>query len=177
MARRPPAEPEPAPRRGRPKAIGELISGAGARAFRRFGFAEGQLVARWREIVGPVYARWSAPESLRAQRGKGSGEGATLVVRVEGPFALQLQHAAPVILERCNRLLGGSVVGRLRLVQGRIARAAPAGEAEEHGQEESPDSAGPAPPSLRSIADPDLRAALDALARAVATTSGPPRVR
>ncbi len=152
-----------------PKPVGDLLAGAGARAFRRFGFAEGQLLARWRDIVGAHYARWSVPECLRPARGRGAA-GATLVVRVEGPFALQLQHAEPVILERCNRILGQPAVARLRLVQGPVAREPRASEPP--GMEPPP-----APgPSLRSIRDPGLRTALEDLAKAMTSTRGPPRI-
>lgn len=161
-----------APRRGLPKPVGELLAGAGAGAFRRYGFAGGQLVAHWREVVGPLYARWSVPECLRPARGRAGPPGATLVVRVEGPFALQLQHAEPAILERCNRILGGSVVARLRIVQGPVARPRPGGTGQALAAG-NPDQG----PSLRTIADADLRVALEDLARAVGTTAGIPRVR
>ena len=35
-------------------------------------------------------------------------EPATLVLRVEGPMALEIQHSADVILERVNRFFGWS---------------------------------------------------------------------
>ncbi|WP_448582264.1 DUF721 domain-containing protein [Thermaurantiacus sp.] len=164
-------EESPPQRQGQPRPVGDLLGGAGARAFRRFGFAQGQLVARWRDIVGPSLARWSVPESLRPARGRGASEGATLVVRVEGPFALQLQHAEPVIRERCNRILGYMAVGRIRLVQGPVCVASDRSDR----REEAPPALEPGP-SLRSIADPGLRSALEDLARAVACSRGPPRI-
>ncbi len=50
-------------------------------------------------------------------------EPATLVLRVEGPMALEIQHSSDVILERVNRFLGWSAVGRLALRQAPLSRA------------------------------------------------------
>lgn len=41
----------------------------------------------------------------------------TLVLRVEGPMALEIQHSADVILERVNRFFGWSAVGKLAFRQ------------------------------------------------------------
>jgi len=44
------------------------------------------------------------------------------VLRVEGPMALEIQHASDVILQRVNRFFGWSAVGRLALRQGPLSR-------------------------------------------------------
>src|SRR5258707_1129392 len=49
-------------------------------------------------------------------------EPATLVLRVEGPMALEIQHASDVILQRVNRFFGWSAVGRLALRQAPLSR-------------------------------------------------------
>ena len=49
-------------------------------------------------------------------------EPATLVLRVEGPMALEIQHSSDVILERVNRFFGWSAVGRLALRQAPLSR-------------------------------------------------------
>ncbi|MFQ3665734.1 MAG: DciA family protein, partial [Sphingomonadaceae bacterium] len=104
---------------GHARAVSDLLPAVGGKAFRRYGFAQGQLLQRWRGIVGPLYARWSVPESLKPQRGQ---PGALLTIRVEGPFAPQIQHAAKLVIERCNRILGEGAVARIRLVQGAVPR-------------------------------------------------------
>ncbi|MFN7176142.1 MAG: DUF721 domain-containing protein [Thermaurantiacus sp.] len=146
-------------RRGFAVSVGELLPDAGGVAFRRFGFARGALLTRWKEIVGPVYARWSVPEELRPGRGKDAG--ATLVIRVEGAFATQMQHVLPQVRERANLVLGGAAVGTVRLVHGAIPRrpARPAPAAVRPASSE---------PGLRDIRDPDMRAALAVLAAAMA---------
>ena len=40
-------------------------------------------------------------------------EPATLVLRVEGPAALEIQHLSAVILERVNRFFGWQAIGRI----------------------------------------------------------------
>jgi hypothetical protein len=145
-------------RRGFALSVGELLPDAGGVAFRRFGFARGALLTRWKEIVGPVYARWSVPEELRPGRGKGAG--ATLVIRVESAFATQFHHVLPQIRERANLVLGGAAVAHVRLVHGAIPRR-PAHAAPASGQSTL------SVPSLRDVADPDMRAALAALAAAI----------
>ncbi|MBS3960262.1 MAG: DUF721 domain-containing protein [Sandarakinorhabdus sp.] len=166
---------EPSPRRNGARAVGSLLPDVGGVAFRRFGFVQGALLGRWREIVGPVYARWSVPDSLRFPRGQKT-EG-TLTIRVEGPFSVQLQHVAPQIIERVNRILGHNAVARLKLVQGRVplpavrqqpadARLAPGAQSEEL-----------APiGNLVGVKDDGLRAALEDLAAQIAIAKGPPKI-
>lgn len=155
------------PRGGAARAVSAMLPEAGGAAFRRFGFVQSSVVSRWREIVGERYAGVSAPESIRFPHGKRSGGVLTLVV--EGAYAPTMQHVAPVIAERVNRFFGYEAVARIAFRQGSIAKAAKK----------------PAPPSLRAIpaelgdslrtiADPDLRACLEGLARGVAATRGPP---
>src|SRR5215207_4164978 len=65
---------------------------------------------------------------------------AMLIVRVEGAFALELQHVAPLLMERINAYYGWRCVGRIVLKQGPVrrvssltpAKPAPLGEAERH---------------------------------------------
>lgn len=108
---------QPERRRG-PRRVDSLLPDVGGVAFKKFGFAKGALLGRWKEVVGPVYARWSVPESIRFPRGKKAG--ATLTIRVEGPFATQLQHAEPQLISRVNLILGAGLVAKIRLVQGSV---------------------------------------------------------
>jgi hypothetical protein len=166
--RQPPAAP---PRQGRARAVADMLPDVGRAAFRRFGFVQSSVVSRWREIVGDRYAGVSAPESLRFQHGR-RGDGVLKLV-VDGSYATMMQHVAPAIIERVNRFFGYPAVARLVIRQGRVqpvpvAKAPP-----------SP-SLRPVPAdlgdSLRMIADPGLRATLEALAAGIAETSGAPRV-
>ena len=50
----------------------------------------------------------------------------TLAVRVEGAYAIELQHLAPIVMERVNRYFGWRCVGRITIRQGPVApRATP----------------------------------------------------
>lgn len=159
----------PGERQNRAQDIGSLLPSVGGLAFKRFGFAQAQLLGRWREVVGPVYARWSVPDSLRFPQGKKSG--GTLTIRVEGPFSTQLQHVTPLIIERVNRIFGYAAVERIRLVQGDVTPPA--------------DRPRPSPvlqgngdgPNLSGVKDTILREALEDLARQLSGTSGPPKVK
>jgi len=154
---------EEAPRANRARALADMLPAVGGAAFRRFGFVQSSVVSRWAEIVGERYARVSSPESIRFPHGKRSGGVLSLVV--EGAHAPMMQHVAPTIVERVNRFFGYPAVERVQFRQGivRIARA----EARR-----APPSLRPIPAdlgdSLRSIADPELRACLESLARGVA---------
>jgi hypothetical protein len=60
----------------------------------------------------------------RAQKTPGDEppEPATLVLRVEGPAALEIQHLTAVILERVNRFFGWQAIGRISLRQAPLRR-------------------------------------------------------
>lgn len=92
--------------------------------FAKQGFASRELVTRWTEITGDEIAAHSQPIKVQWQRRVGDAppEPATLVLRVEGPMALEIQHQSGVILERVNRFLGWQAVGRLTLRQAPLTR-------------------------------------------------------
>lgn len=173
MAKPPNKADSAAARRNGVRDLGSLMPDVGGVAFRRFGFVQGALLGRWREVVGPVYARWSIPESIRFPRGEKTG--GTLTIRVEGPFSLQLQHVAPQIVDRANRILGHGAIARLKLVQGEVPPPA-----ERPGVK--PAMLGPPPPnlapaSLSGVGDPGLREALEELARQLGAAAPPPKVK
>src|ERR1700760_4753722 len=106
------------------KPLSVLLSDVFSDAYSKQGFAARELVTRWAEIAGPEIARYSEPLKMQWPRpveGQPQ-EPATLVLRVEGPTALEIQHASDVILERVNRFFGWSAVGRLALRQGPLSR-------------------------------------------------------
>lgn len=161
----------PPPRTGRnARAVSELVPAVGGAAFRRFGFMQNAVVARWGEIVGDNYARHSVPESIVFPVGKKSG--GTLKVWVTGSFAPMLKHVEPQVIERVNRFFGYAAVARLALRHGDV----PAAAKRRQSTVEQPLSAETSA-TLRDIADPDLRASLESLARALSSTRGPPIVR
>lgn len=169
MPKTPPEKPPEKPR-GRTRAIADLVGDVGGVAFRRFGFTQGALIERWGEIVGPTYARHCRPLRLRFARG--AKEQGTLAIAATGALAPMLRHVEPQIIERANRILGYAAVARITIEQGATMAASPA---------PPPPAPGPLPESARSslkqIDDPELRATLQSLAEALATSSGPPKIR
>src|ERR1700758_3583560 len=106
------------------KPLSLLLSDVFSEAYAKQGFAARELVTRWAEIAGADVAAHSEPLKLQWPRpveGQPQ-EPATLVLRVEGPMALEIQHKSDVILQRVNRFLGWSAVGRLALRQAPLSR-------------------------------------------------------
>ena len=112
-------------KRPQPRALSELLHKTLTEAFARRGFASSEIVTRWSEIVGAEIAQHSQPERIQWARPAGpeTREPATLVLRVEGPAAVEIQHLAPLVLEQVNRFFGWQVVGQLRLRQALLRRA------------------------------------------------------
>jgi hypothetical protein len=90
-------------------------------------------------------------------------EPATLVLRVEGPMALEIQHASDIILQRVNRFFGWSAVGRLAL------RQAPLSRRNASTISRAPDATAVAKvaETLSSVEDAELRAALARLGASI----------
>src|SRR4051794_8410114 len=106
------------------KPLSVLLGDVFSDAYAKQGFAARELVIRWAEIAGAEIAAHSEPLKIQWPRpveGQPQ-EPATLVLRVEGPMALEIQHASEVILQRVNRFFGWSAVGRLALRQAPLSR-------------------------------------------------------
>ena len=153
------------PGRSSAKPLSVLLSDVFSDAYAKQGFAARELVTRWVEIIGPELSAHCEPLKMQWPRpveGQPQ-EPATLVLRVEGPMALEIQHASDVILQRVNRFFGWSAVGRLALRQGPLSRR---------------DRPRPSPPpdpreveqiaqTLTSVEDDALRAALARLGASI----------
>jgi hypothetical protein len=142
------------------KPLSALLGDVFSDAYARQGFATRELVTRWAEIAGPEIATHSEPIKIQWPRpveGQPQ-EPATLVLRVEGPVALEIQHASDIILQRINRFFGWNAVGRLALRQAPLSRKTPRKAARPPDEADVAKVAG----TLSSIGDDDLR---DALAR------------
>ncbi|MEZ5822909.1 MAG: DciA family protein [Xanthobacteraceae bacterium] len=106
------------------KPLSVLLSDVFSEAYAKQGFAARELVTRWAEIAGADIARHAEPVKIQWPRpveGQPQ-EPATLVLRVEGPAALEIQHRSDVLLERVNRFFGWHAVGRLALRQAPLSR-------------------------------------------------------
>jgi hypothetical protein len=116
-----------------------------------------RLKTEWAAIIGADWASVTWPSAL--------GRDGVLKLLAASMAALELQHRAPLLIERINLFFGRSVVNRLVLVQGPLPL-------------DSPPSNPPVPTlaagdvaalgeRLSGITDPELRAALGRLGDAV----------
>ena len=158
------------PSRSFPRPLSEFLGATLNDSLKTQGFASTEIIARWADIVGTEIAAHSEPMKITWPRANTTGdmddgvpEPATLVLRVEGPAAIEIQHLSAVILERVNRFFGWQAIGRIALRQAPLRRRQP--------------PAAPSPPdpavtariaaSLPEIADDDLRQALARLGAAI----------
>lgn len=130
----------------------------------RRGFARAEIVTRWPEIVGPGFAAQTMPERISYARGHEMEPG-TLTVRVCGPIGLELQHLAPIVIDRINTYYGFRAVDRLKLVQGPLPE--PRGRTFIKPRPLTPDEEAELQAQLGRVRDPRLRAALAELGRDV----------
>jgi hypothetical protein len=107
--------------------LADLVQTAIDPVLRRQGFGQSGLVLFWDDIVGERLAAMSRPVKVQwpaRQHGLAAESNpvpATLIVRVETGFALELQHLAPIVIERVNAHFGWRCVSRLLLKQGPVA--------------------------------------------------------
>ena len=147
------------------KPLSVLLSDVFSDAYAKQGFAARELVTRWSEIAGPEVAAHSQPLKIQWPRpveGQPQ-EPATLVLRVEGPMALEIQHASDVILQRVNRYFGWSAVGRLALRQAPLVRR----DRQVTSGAPDPKSVAEVAETLSSVEDEELRAALARLGASI----------
>lgn len=141
----------------------------------RRGLANATLLAAWPEIVGQRYARATLPEKLSFPRGSGE-EAGVLTLQVDRGAALYLAHESDQLIERINGFLGFRAVARIRMVQRPIAAKEP--NRPKPARALAPEEEAALASSIAAIEDNSLRAALDALGRAVIShTAGHARDR
>ena len=109
------------------RAVSSFVPRLTRKAFEKYGFASTALLTDWASIVGADLASYTAPERLKwprrvdgyAEIGEGDERrpGATLIVRVDGPRAIELQHKAHQIIDRINASFGYRAVAELRFIQ------------------------------------------------------------
>jgi hypothetical protein len=145
------------------------------KTFTQQGFGSTELVTHWTTIVGkdigansePIKIQWtrpapSHPTRTGGERSEWTQEPGTLVLRVEGPAAIEIQHQTNVICDRVNQFLGWRAIARVRLQQAPLGRGrrttTPAAD---------PIAAARIAATLPDIADEDLKQALGRLGAAV----------
>lgn len=147
------------------KPLSLLLGQVFSDAFAKQGFASRELITRWSEIAGanvaahsePLKIQWPRPVEGQPQ------EPATLILRVEGPMALEIQHTSDVILERVNRFFGWNAVGKIALRQAPLSRKGALK------RDKGPDAAAVAKEAegLSAVEDDGLRGALARLGASI----------
>ena len=160
----------------RTRTLADLVDGCLDKAVAAQGFAGADVILSWDDIVGERLARHSQPIKMDWPRrfqpaGESRPDAATLVVRVESAFALELQHTAPLVIERVNAHYGWRCVGRLVLKQGPVKRRAPdVAPRPELGRENRARLSA----ATAGVDDSGLRGALDRLGSSVLTAGVAP---
>lgn len=168
MPRRPaaPTDQGPPPRRMRGfEAAGALVQDRIGAAGAKRGFAAARILTHWDEVAGPDLAPLCRPAKIAWGR---EGLGATLTVLAAPAQAPLVSMARERLRARVNAAYGYNAIGRVVVTQTAAdGFAPPAGLAE-------PPAPSPRPPALpalpvEGIRDPGLRAALEAMARNLAS--------
>jgi len=151
-----------------PKPLGQLVGKTIADALARQGFASTGVVTHWAEIVGPEIADHAEPMRMVWPRRvhEEEPEPATLVLRVEGPVALEIQHLSGMIIERVNRFFGFRAVGRIQIRQAPLVRR----EKKKAPPPPDPETVARLAAGMTDIADEGLRNALARLGASVKRT-------
>jgi hypothetical protein len=153
------------------KAVGSFLPGLTRKAFEKYGFSTASLVTDWPAIAGTELAAYTVPERLKWPHGVQRSEdgappaekgrsGATLVLRVDGARALDVQYKARQIIERINAYFGYAAIAELRILQAPVDYRLPPAPAARPAAE-------PLTHEVAHIADPGLRGALARLGAGV----------
>lgn len=134
------------------------------------GFAVMRLLTHWPEVVGDDLARMTRPVKIGYRR---DGLGANLTLLVAAAHAPIVQMQTPRIVEKVNAVYGYAAISRITLTQ-TSATGFSEGQAEflaapKAAAAPSPEVVAKARDTAAPIGDPDLRAALEALAQNILT--------
>jgi hypothetical protein len=115
------------PHSARAKSVGEFVPALMRPAFEKYGFPAAAILTDWAAIAGTELAAFTAPERLKWPRKAssdtdGEGQGATLILRVDGPRALEVEHLRPRLIERINASFGYRAVADIRVLQAPLLR-------------------------------------------------------
>ncbi|HEX2652697.1 MAG TPA: DciA family protein [Xanthobacteraceae bacterium] len=107
--------------------LSQLVGQYLADTFAKQGFASTKLVTHWPDIVGAEIAKHSEPIKIQWPRSDDPHvqDPGTLVLRVEGPAAIEIQHLSSVILDRVNQFFGWRAIGKIALRQAPLTRRPP----------------------------------------------------
>lgn len=151
--------PQPPKRNWRFVALNSALPGVSDPLFKKRGFAKGEIIRRWADIVGPELSQLCQPISLKYGRGA-SLEG-TLTVKASGAAATLITHESDQILNRINSYYGYRAVGKLKIQQGRPQGASGLeNDRTKQAQDLNPEAESNLSGQVEGIQSPELRKAL-----------------
>lgn len=161
------------PRSARP--LSDLVRPALADALKAQGFAAADILRNWPDIAGerlgacsiPLRVMW--PPRPKAAPPDAAPQPATLILKVESAFALEVEMAAAQIIERVNAVYGWRCIGQVRLRQGPVPQMQSQRTRRRDAVVDAVDPATGArlARDLEGIEEDGLRAALETLGRRV----------
>jgi hypothetical protein len=131
-------------------------------AFKTYGFAQGDVLAHWPQIVGEKLAQLSTPERITWPRGQDEKQGGTLYLKVNAGRILDVDYAAASIAEKVNRFLGYAAIARIKTSPRHVVPSPPS----ERHVKVQPDEVMMS--RLTNIDDDDLKSALARLGAGLA---------
>lgn len=104
------------------KSISMLAQDIGRKSFKKQGFNGIEIFKQWPYIVGDDLAQYCAPEKINWPHARGElmtdrFNGATLIIKCLGAFALEIESLAPTILQRANVMFGYAALGKIKIKQ------------------------------------------------------------
>jgi hypothetical protein len=155
--------------KSRPVKLAELAARIIDPVAAKRGFATSELISAWPDIIGNRFAASTRPERITWPPRDPDAPG-VLVLKVEGPVAILLQHELQQLVERINVFMGYQAIDRIRLIQGPVGAGEPARGANQStltaAEKAQLDGA------LSQVDDDELRSALERLGRGVLSESG-----
>jgi hypothetical protein len=162
------------PRAASARAVGTFVPRLTQKAFEKYGFSAATLLTDWGTIVGPQLAAFTAPDRLKWPRhveacgdveaGAQGRPGATLMLRVDGGRALDIEYRKRELIERINGYFGYRAVTDLRILQAPVGAPSP----REVAAPRRPLPASSALPEVAGIANEALRGALERMQAGIA---------
>lgn len=156
---------------GKMRGLSTIVPAVTKSSLAKRGFVQGEVIGRWREIIGERLATHTSPEKLTFPRGERNG--ATLYVRVAPGLAPEVQHDQPRILDRINAYFGYRAVAGLKIIQAPVPR--PVAVARVNRRTLRDDEVSDIQREVAATHDDDLREALEKLGRSLRAV--PPKRR
>lgn len=153
--------------------IAKFVPDLTKKVFQKHGFSSVAIVADWNTIVGKQLATKCQPEKLswprRAQTefgddpaATGTPASATLILRVDPAYALEIEYATGHVIDRINAYFGYRAVQSMKVIQAPLQSASHASPNLQRARKRSvcPDIAADCDNAIANLDDEALKTAL-----------------